>query len=941
MSKMTMWQQYLSIKKNYPDVILFFRLGDFYETFGDDAKLIAELLDITLTVRGLGNDDKTPMAGVPYHAVDTYLEQLVGRGYRVAICEQMDDMVHKTLQKREVVRVVTPGTLTDPTMLKAERNSYLAAVIADRGKIGLAYADLTTGEFCVTELTGNDAARQLEGELSRLGPAEMLVSDAPELRPAGVEITSKQLVQDLAPMRKAERERLLPHERSARPIEGLNETAWTQGNVTLWPNWRWDARTSRDALLSQFKSQSLDGFGLQNKPLATRAAGALIQYLHETQRDAVAQIRALRFYDTATFMFLDPQTRRNLELTEGAAGQRKGSLIAVLDQTRTPMGARLLRQWISQPLIQLEPLLERQDAVARFVEQTLVRGEIRATLKSIGDVERTVNRIIQGIATPRDLVRLRESLRALPDVLRLLNHEGIGKAGSGDQESGIRDQEHDEFDDDLFGDDTEPTATSQQPHSLDDCPDILDLLQRAIADDPPALLGTWDNARTEENIIRRGYSSEIDDIIAATRDASRWINELEAKEQARSGIKSLKVSYNKVFGYYIEVSKATGDTRIPDDYIRKQTLVNAERYITPELKEYETLILNASEALNERERQVFKAVSKQVAAAGSRSLGMARMIAELDVATTLAEVAVRNRYVRPLLCNDDTFIVQGGRHPVVEQSLSEPFMPNDASFECDNCQIIVLTGPNMSGKSTYLRQVAIIGLMAQIGSFVPADYAEIGLLDRIFTRIGAQDDIATGQSTFMVEMIETANILHNGTPRSLIILDEIGRGTSTYDGLSIARAVVEYIHNQPRLRAKTLFATHYHELTEMANILPRVQNWTLAVSEEGDHIAFLRKVIAGAADRSYGIHVAQMAGMPPAVVKRATDVLAELEGRGDKEQRREAMRRVNGNGNNQMPLFGAITSPTVEAIQAMDVTQLTPIEALTKLYELQKLAKNE
>ncbi|MBA3468081.1 MAG: DNA mismatch repair protein MutS [Herpetosiphonaceae bacterium] len=936
---MTMWQQYLSIKKNYPDVILFFRLGDFYETFGDDAKLIAEVLDITLTVRALGSDDKTPMAGVPYHAADNYIEQLVGRGYRVAICEQMDDMVHKTLQKREVVRVVTPGTLTEPTMLKAERNSYLAAIIADRGKIGLAYADLTTGEFCATELTGNEASKLLEGELVRLNAAEILVSDAPELRPEGIEVSTKQLVQDLAPMRKAERERQLPHERTARKIEGANETVWLQGNVTQWPSWHWDARTSRDALLQQFSVQSLDGFGLHNKPLATRAAGGLIQYLHETQRDAVAQIRGLRVYDTATFMFLDPQTRRNLELTEGAAGQRKGSLIAVLDQTRTPMGARLLRQWISQPLIELEPLLLRQDAVAQFVEQTLVRAEIRAIFKSIGDVERTVNRVIQGIATPRDLVRLRESLRVMPELLQLLGHEGIGRIASHSADT----TNEREFDaDDLFDDDDRaPDASQPATDDLDQCGDLCDLLERAIAADPPALLGSWDNARSEENVIRRGFSSEIDDIVDATRDASRWINELEAKEQARTGIKSLKVSYNKVFGYYIEVSKATGDTRIPDDYIRKQTLVNAERYITPELKEYETLILNASEALNERERQIFKTVCRQVAAEGPRLLGLARSIAELDVASTLAEVAVRNRYVRPILRNDDTLVIAGGRHPVVEQSLIEPFAANDISFNCDDCQIVVLTGPNMSGKSTFLRQVALIGLMAQIGSFVPADHAEIGLLDRIFTRIGAQDDIATGQSTFMVEMIESANILHNGTPRSLIILDEIGRGTSTYDGLSIARAVVEYIHNQPRLRAKTLFATHYHELTEMAAILPRVQNWTMAVAEEGDHVVFLRKVVAGAADRSYGIHVAQMAGMPPAVVKRATEVLAELEGRGDKEQRREAMRRANGSSKSQMQLFAAVKSPTVETIQALDVTQLTPIEALTKLYELQRLAKEE
>ncbi|ABX06710.1 MAG TPA: DNA mismatch repair protein MutS [Herpetosiphon sp.] len=928
MSKMTMWQQYLSIKQKYADVILFFRLGDFYETFGDDAKLIAEVLDITLTVRGLSSDENTPMAGVPYHAADNYIEQLVSRGYRVAICEQMDEMVHKTLQKREVVRIVTPGTLTEPTMLQAERNSYLAAILVDRGNVGLAYADLTTGEFCATELRGNEALKQLEGELARLGAAELLVSDAPELRPAGMEIAKKQLAQDLAPMRKAERERLLPHERTAKKVEGNNESTWVQGNVTQWPNWHWDARTARDALLNQFKSQSLDGFGLGNKALATRAAGALIQYLHETQRDSVAQVRSLRVYDTTRFMFLDPQTRRNLELTEGAGGQRKGSLIAVLDQTRTPMGARLLRQWISQPLIELGPLTERQQAVSCFVEETLVRGELRALFKGVGDIERTINRVVQGIATPRDLVRLREALRLTPDILSQIERTGLRSTSP---------TEAAPSDDDLFDD--EPTS-----NQIDACADICELLEQAIADDPPALLGTWDNARSDENVIRKGHAAEIDAIVEATRDAARWINELEAKEQQRTGIKTLKVSYNKVFGYYIEVTKASGETRIPDDYIRKQTLVNAERYITPELKEYESLILNASEALNEKERQAFRLILRHLANAGNRLLDLARAIAEFDVYSTLAEVAVRQRFVRPTLRLDDVFVIQGGRHPVVEHNLNEPFTPNDAHFDADH-QIIVLTGPNMSGKSTFLRQVALIGLMAQIGSFVPADYAEIGLLDRIFTRIGAQDDIATGQSTFMVEMIETANILHNGSPRSLIILDEIGRGTSTYDGLSIARAVVEYIHNQPRLRAKTLFATHYHELTELANILPRVHNWTLAVAEEGDHVVFLRKVIEGAADRSYGIHVAQMAGLPPAVIKRATEVLSELEGKGDREQRREAMRRMNAAGSSAVPQMSLFASnepnPAVELLREMDVTQLTPIEALTKLYELQRLAKVE
>ena len=935
MAKMTMWQQYLSIKKNYPDVILFFRLGDFYETFGDDAKLIAEVLDITLTVRPLSKEENTPMAGVPYHAVDTYLEQLVGQGYRVAMCEQMDDMVHKTLQKREVVRVVTPGTLTEPTMLRADSNSYLVAVLQERGNIGLAYADLTTGEFYATEFCGPQAASLLEGELVRLRAPEILVSETAEQRPAALEPQTKRLSSDLAPMRKAERERLLPHERSAKKVAGANDSEWTQGEVTLWPTWHWDHQMAHDALTQQFGVQSLDGYGLHGKQHAMRAAGALIQYLRETQRDSVAQIRALRVYDTHSFMFLDPQTRRNLELLEGSAGARKHSLIAVLDRTQTPMGARLLRQWVSQPLIELQSLLQRQAAVACFVDGTLVRNEIRAALKGLGDIERTVNRIIQGIATPRDLVRLRESLRTAPQLLELLMQDNLGQLL---QPLEQRTQLDGVDANDLF-DDWQPEAA--QAPVLDVCGDIAELLESAIADDPPALLGTWDNARSDENIIRQGYAAEIDEIVAATRDATTWINELEAKEQERTGIKTLKVSYNKVFGYYIEVSKATADAKIPDDYIRRQTLVNAERYITPELKEYESIILNASEVLNERERMIFKHLCREVAQCGPRLLALSRAIAELDVYATLAEVAVRQRYTRPVLSDDDTFTIQAGRHPVVEQSLDEPFIPNDVHFDREH-QIMVLTGPNMAGKSTMLRQVALIALMAQIGSFVPADAAHIGLLDRIFTRIGAQDDIATGHSTFMVEMIETANILHNATPRSLIILDEIGRGTSTYDGLSIARAVVEYLHNQPRLQAKTLFATHYHELTELADILPRVHNWTMAVSEEGSEIVFLRKVVPGAADRSYGIHVAQMAGMPPAVVKRANDVLAELEGRGTKEARREALRRVEPTSTMQMSLFSAAEpSPVVERIRTMDVTQLTPIEALTKLYELQRMAQQE
>ncbi|GIV95599.1 MAG: hypothetical protein KatS3mg057_0256 [Herpetosiphonaceae bacterium] len=1362
----TMMDQYRRIKAQYPDIILLFRLGDFYETFYDDAKLAAQVLDLTLTSRPVsrnkktGEEERIPMAGLPYHALESYLAKLVGAGYRVAICEQMEEPNGRDVVRREVIRVVTPGTLVEPTLLPAERNSYLAALLIDGGRAGLAYADISTGEFCATEFSGGDLRQRLEGELSRLQMAELLVPDDERLRLEDMAPARRKLEHDLEFMHKSERDRLLPHERIARKVERAVDTSWVQGHITAWPAWRWELRTARDALLSQFHVQTLEGYGCEGRPLAVRAAGALLQYLHETQRGAVQQIRGLRTYDVSTYMFLDPQTRRNLELLEGTGGRQKGSLVSVLDKTQTPMGARLLRRWLAQPLIDLDALNRRQESISRFVEDALLRSDVREQLKEVGDLERTVNRIVQGsIATPRDLVRLRASLRALPALHATLQEAGFaaiaGDAPVQGGSNGAHPVEGHEID--LWSDDVAGEVGSGP--IFDMCADVLDLLERAIADDPPALLDTWSNT-AEENVIRRGFSPELEQIIAASRDAREWINGLEAKEQERTGIKSLKVGYNSVFGYYIEVSRATADHLIPPDYHRKQTLVNAERYITEELKYYENIVLKAQERINELERQIFRSICQQVAAHGQRLLATAEILAALDVYAALAEVAVRNRYVRPRLTTDDRVYIVEGRHPVVEQSIDEPFVANDVELSTKGQQILVITGPNMSGKcitgtsliftdrglvpiadlmpagagkigftpmrcqvrglggistathfyvggrqatvkittrlgyqlegtpehrvwvrfpdgnegwkrlgevdegdrlaierqidlwgqitkiqsptaemigkagyhvpaeldsdlaylagllvgggtlacpdrvtlstadtfisgefqriverlfgyqiscppnsrdccvtseqirafladlglgysqahekyvprsimqapkelvvaflqglfdsagsaantaggielsldserlarevqllllnlgivaslqlkqtmkgsacqvsihgaeadafhrqigfrlshdhagadlasprmphtagvahpaapvelvqiwsdtslpigrkvlyheldepvtgchehglgcleletaqrpgyfydtvisiehgeadvydlsvvedhayvangfvshnSTYLRQVALIVLLAQIGSYVPADEAEIGLVDRIFTRIGAQDDIATGQSTFMVEMIETANILHNATPHSLIILDEIGRGTSTYDGLSIARAVVEYLHNHPRVRAKTLFATHYHELTELAEVLPRVRNYNVAVAEEGDHVVFLRKIVPGGADRSYGIHVAQMAGMPPAVVRRAEEVLAELEGRGSKEQRREAMRRANESAQplvvQQMSLFTPEPSPALEALRELDVSQLTPIEALTKLYELQRLIDKE
>jgi DNA mismatch repair protein MutS len=963
-----MWRQYRTIKAQYPDTILLWRLGDFYEAFEDDAKLLAAELDVTLTRRSIGKQaSDTPMAGVPYHAVENYISRLLQLGYRVAIAEQTsptesspgdsraksvfqrDDLMRdrasdKRTVDREVVRVLTPGTLTEPGLIDAKVNNYLAAALVDGAAVGLAYCDISTGEFVATEFTGPKAFVRLEGELTRLQPAEVLVSDADRQRPPMLQPATGRLQQNLEPMHRDERERLLPHERVARKVDGEAASGqWVQGRVTPWPSWRWDRQTSTDVLKQQFKAASLDGFGFRDKPVALRAAGAVLQYLQETQRSAVAQIDGLRTYSAESFMFLDPQTRRNLELLEGTGSRKQNSLIDVLDQTRTPMGARLLRQWVSQPLLDIPRLEQRQNAIERFVHDTMLRASIREGLKNIGDMERTVNRVVQGVALPRDLVRLREGLQAIPAITALLGDNARAALES----TAIAEPppEHSfAFDDALFDEDDALPETDAQPDmGIDACVDILKLLQRAIADKPPALLGGWDPV-DEENVIRRGFASEIDKIVRASHDARRWMGQLEAKERERTTIKSLKVDCNSVFGWYIEVSKTTPPHLIPTEYERKQTLVGAERYVTRELKEYEAILESAKTRLNELEKAAFHRVAAMIAEQARRLLTTARALAELDVHAALADVAVRGQYVRPILSDGDELHIVAGRHPVVEQTIEEAFVANDTHMSADDEQILIITGPNMAGKSTFLRQTALIVLLAQIGSFVPASEARVGVVDRIFTRIGAQDDIATGQSTFMLEMTESANILHNATRRSLIILDELGRGTSTYDGLSIARAVIEYIHNHPKLGARTLFATHYHELTELADMLPRVRNYNVGVAEEDGHIVFLRRIVPGGADRSYGIHVAELAGMPPTVVRRADEVLLTLEGRGDKERRREAMREVpvasNGEHAPDMQLSfltPPATHPVVEVLESIEVEDLTPIQALTKLYELKSL----
>jgi DNA mismatch repair protein MutS len=847
-------QQYLEIKRQHPNAILFFRLGDFYETFDQDAETVSRELDIVLTSRPIGKGVRAPLAGIPYHAVENYLSRLIEKGYHVAICEQMGEQPIKGIFPRQVIRVVTPGTIVEPGLLPGDANNYLVAIVLEDGRAGIAYVDITTGEFAVTELDTGEDLNQVRAELTRLHPAETIHPD-------------NLIVPDGVP-----------------------------GQLTGWPAWRFEPGKCRETLLSHFQVAALDGFGLSDKLLAVRAAGATLQYLKETEPTALDLLTGLRVYTLGEFMTLDAATRRNLELTGTLHGGTKNSLLGVLDQTVTPMGKRLMRQWISQPLLEVAPILARQEGVEFFHARSMLRAELRAALKPLNDLERLTNRIITAHAQPRDLVAIRETLQHLPSIAGL---EGIGENGSTD-------------------------LNSKFPIHL--CSEELDLLQSALEEDPPQTLQNI-------GIIRPAYSAELDGVMEASRHAREWINNLEPAERARTGIKTLRVGYNKVFGYYIEVSQGQVG-KVPADYIRKQTLVNSERFITPEMKEYETLVLNAEERIHEIEMRIFKELCSTLAKSSVRLLDTAHVLAELDVLSSLAEVAVLGGYSRPGIREDETLDIRDGRHPVVEKSLHDDrYVPNDVTFGKGEI-VRIITGPNMSGKSTYLRQAALIVLMAQIGSFVPAASAVIGLVDRIFTRIGAQDEIHAGQSTFMVEMIEAANILHHATPRSLLILDEIGRGTSTYDGVSIAWAVVEYIHNHPQLRAKTLFATHYHELTQLSDLLPGVRNYNVAVTEADGKVVFLHKIVPGGADRSYGIHVAQLAGLPRPVIQRAGEILVELEKSSGKAV------QINPHAAQQAALFPD-TSPLLDELKELDVNALSPIEALNKLFEWQRKYSGE
>lgn len=840
--------QYLRVKQKYPGAIVFFRLGDFYETFDEDAKVASRELDVVLTSREMGKGQRVPMAGIPHHALDNYLARLVNRGHKVAICEQLTPP-GKGLVERDVIRVVTPGTVVEPNLLASKSNNYLASLVIAGEEAGIAYVDITTSEFATTQLP---AGRTMP-ELERLQAREVLIP------------------------------------------EDASIYAQLPFTVTRLEDYWFDLDIARQALLEHFAVASLEGYGCARLPLAIRAAGALIHYVKETQKETLPQLSKLATYSTDSFMTLDGQTIRNLELFQGGRwGEGGSSLLSIIDLTRTAMGGRLLKNWLGHPLLDLAMLNRRQEAVAWFHGNSLARLKVSSLLADIADLERLVNRVSSSRVVPRELLALRSSLERVPDLKTAM--------ADGDTVDWLRDE-------------------------LKPCPEIVALVAGAIADEPGEL--------EQGSVIKEGFSPGLDEIRRNSREAKQYLAGLEKRERERTGIRSLKVGYNRVFGYFIEVSRANLNL-VPSDFIRKQTLAEAERFFTPELKEYESQILNAQEKIADLEVAVFRQVCQQISAVSEQILATARGIAQIDLLCALAEVAVRRGYIRPTLTDDEVIDIKRGRHPIVEQSIGQDsFVPNDAYLCNNDNQLIILTGPNMSGKSTYLRQVALIILMAQIGSFVPADSANIGIVDRIFTRIGAQEDLAAGQSTFMVEMTEAANILNNATPRSFIILDEIGRGTSTYDGLSIAWAVVEFIHNHPELGTKTIFATHYHELVDLAGTLPRVRNFNVAVAEQGDKIIFLHKIVPGGTDRSYGIHVAQLAGLPKSVIVRAQEVLAELESHASKKGRIPGRK-----ASLQIPLFAR--SPSLaDEIARLDIDSMSPLEAITKLYELKRMARDD
>ena len=869
MAKTTpMMQQYLEIKADYPDAILFFRLGDFYEMFMDDAVEAARILDITLTSRNKGAAEEIPLCGIPFHSCQPYIAKLVEAGRKIAICEQVEDPRQvKGLVKREVVRVVTPGLVVDTETLDPRSNNYLLAVTpAAEDRWGLAFVDITTGEFRTTEMTGLEA---LAGELGSRNPTEVL----------------------------------LPEGEEGERLAGRLDMVLRSLTVNRVPDWVFAEDRAAGLLDAFFPDASLEAFGCKGMSGAIGAAGAVLHYLQETQKGTLSHLQPLKTYQTHDFMVLDDFTRRNLELTGTLHdGRRKGALLGVMDRTVTAMGARKLRHWLTHPLIDLETIRLRHGAVEELVDQSLLREELRAALDGIYDLERLNGRIALATANAKDLVALRSSLQQLPALLEKLAQ-------------------------------TDDPLLVTLRGEIDPLPDLAELIERAIVDDPPFVL-------REGGLIRTGFHAELDDLRSISREGKGWIARLEQEEKARTGINSLKVRFNKVFGYYIEVTRSHL-SRVPEDYERKQTLANAERFITPALKEYEQKVLTAEERVVGIEYDLFQKVRTQVAAEGRRIQATAERLAILDVLLGFGDLAHERNYCRPAMDDSTELRIDEGRHPVIEtMNLGERFVPNDVVMDTRENQILIITGPNMAGKSTFMRQVALICLMAQVGSLVPARTAHIGLVDRIFTRVGASDNLARGQSTFMVEMTETAKILNHATERSLIVLDEIGRGTSTFDGISIAWAVAEYLHDRPKVAARTLFATHYHELTELGLTRERVKNYNVAVKEWDDKIIFLRRIVKGGASHSYGIQVARLAGLPAEVIERAKQVLRNLEAGEFEAGTPRLARSLRGEepAPPQLDLFDQTDDDLRQRLAEVDVSVLTPLEALNLLDELKKLA---
>ena len=874
-----MMKQYMQTKEEYKDCILFYRLGDFYEMFFDDALTASKELEITLTGKNCGLEERAPMCGIPYHAVDSYLNRLVSKGYKVAICEQVEDpKTAKGIVKREVIRVVTPGTNLDTQGLDETKNNYIMCIVYMADRYGLSVADVTTGEYLVTEL---DSQTKLMDELYKFMPSEIVCNEAFYM--SGLDLDDLKNRLHMA-------------------IYSLEA-------------WYFDDALCRETLQEHFKVASLEGIGLSDYECGMIASGALLKYLEETQKNSLSHMSRLTRYATGNYMVLDSATRRNLELVETLREkQKRGSLLWVLDKTKTAMGARTLRKYVEQPLIDKESIVKRLDAVAELKDNAICREEIREYLNPVYDLERLVGKITYQSANPRDLIAFQSSLSMLPSVKCILK----------DMESDLLKEIYEE---------------------LDPLEELCDLVGRAIQEEPPL-------AMKEGGIIKDGYNEEVDRLRKAKSEGKNWLADLETKEREKTGIKNLRIRYNKVFGYYLEVTNSSKDL-VPDYYTRKQTLANAERYIIPELKELEDTILGAEDKLCALEYELYCEVRNTIAAELTRIQRTAKAVAKLDVIASLALVAERNNYVRPKINEKGVIDIRDGRHPVVEKMIpNDMFIANDTYLDDKKQRISIITGPNMAGKSTYMRQAALIVLMAQLGSFVPASSANIGLVDRIFTRVGASDDLASGQSTFMVEMNEVANILRNATSKSLLILDEIGRGTSTFDGLSIAWAVVEYISNSKLLGAKTLFATHYHELTELEGKISNVNNYCIAVKEKGDDIVFLRKIVKGGADKSYGIQVAKLAGVPDPVINRAKEIVEELvtaditgkvkdiavQG---SETKKKTQKKLDEVDLTQFSLFDIVKDDDVlNELKELDISHMTPMDAMNKLYQLQNKLRN-